>query len=104
MEATDDVFGQNPNRPAHPDFWRLSEIVLANDGRVEEAFDQEKAWKDTVADVVDVESIVYMASQRVMLMMGPPQPGNVTDHATLTALYIDAFLTGALFERRGGKQ
>lgn len=106
MGATDDVFGVFKNRPDHPDFWRISEIVLANDGRMDDTppSRKEQVWKETTGSVVDIESITYMASQRVIRLLGPPTPASVKMHSAVTALVIDAFVTGAMFEQRGGKQ
>jgi hypothetical protein len=106
MGATDDVFGRRPQRPEHPDFWRLSEIVLANDGRMDAAprREKERVWKETTGSVIDVPSITYMATQRAIKLLGPPTPANLAQHSAVAALYIDAFVTGAMFEQRGGKQ
>jgi hypothetical protein len=106
MGATDDVFGRRESRPDHPDFWRISEIILANDGRMDAASPaaKEQVWKDTTSGVVDVQSVSYTATQRAIRLLGPPTPQNIRQHSAVAALWIDGFITGAHFEQRGGKQ
>lgn len=106
MGATDDVFGRRQHRPEHPDFWRIVEIMLANDGRMDAASPaaKEQVWKDTTSDVVDTESVTYMATQRAIRALGAPTPTTIRQHSAVAALWIDGFIAGAHFERRGGKQ
>lgn len=85
-----------PDRPDTPDFWRLSETVLEQDGRSVEGGED----PFTIADV-DQKSITYMARHRVaMAFGGAPIPTNVL--TTIIALYVDAFTVGRGFEKRGG--
>ncbi len=97
-----ELFGDHPGRPSHPDFWRISEIVLSNDGPMEEARDneeKERAWRARTNLVVDVDSVTYMAMQRARFAVGErdlPLLGRVT------TVWIDAFVTGAGYERAGG--
>lgn len=106
MGATDDVFGPRPHRPDHPDFWRLSEIILANDGRMDDTppSRKEEVWRETTSSVIDIESVTYMATQRAIRLLGPPTPQNLRQHSAVAALVIDAIVTGIMFEQRGGKQ
>lgn len=89
-----DLFGGFPNRPDHPDFWKLSNVVLWMDGACED----EGGFKRVMAEAgVDARSLVYMAHQRAM------RAYNGTDQATLmalTAVYLDAFLAGVHFVKR----
>lgn len=107
MSATDDVFGQRPLRPEHPDFWRMSELFLAGDGAIDEAAGEdakEEVWRRRTTDVVDISSVTYMAAMRASRLLGPPTPETIMLHSQVSALFIDAFVAGALFERRGGHQ
>lgn len=104
MSAMDDVFGKHNDRPDHPDFWRISEILLTNDGAIEAAVDKEREWLDRAGAVVDVESVAYMATQRANRLFGPPAPASAALHTAVAALVIDAFVAGVMFEQRGGHQ
>jgi hypothetical protein len=88
----DDAFGKIPGRPDHPDFWKLSQIVLRTDGRLEADPD---AFRSTVSSVIDLESLTYFARQRVMRLF-PGQPERST--IALMSLYMDAFIMGAEFD------
>ena len=103
--AMDDIFGRRNHRPNHPDFWRISEIILANDGAIEQAPDKETVWKERTSSVVDIDSVTYMATQRALLAFGPPGTKlSVAQQATAAALVIDAFVAGVMFAERGGHQ
>lgn len=88
----DEVFGNFPNRPNTREFWKLSEVVLQLDGAAEagESFDS------LVQKVVDVDSLLYMAQQRVRGAIGP---GSGVDYEALvmkmTSIYLDGFMAGA---------
>src|SRR5689334_3053540 len=94
-----ELFGEHRGRPVHPDFWRISETVLSNDGPMEEAKtpeEKERAWRSRVNLAVDIESVTYMAMQRARMATGErdlPLLGRVT------TVWIDAFVTGVGFER-----
>lgn len=112
-----DLFGPGGHgkRPDHPDFWRLSEIILELKADMQEATsnaDQERRWRAHYEEIGDFDSIAYHAIQAAM------QIHNVetsTDWAMLMAdrrkheayvgtiqAYFDGFIMGAEFERRGG--
>lgn len=98
MSAMDDVFGHRPERPNHPDFWLLSELVLKLDGRMDDtpADQRQAAWKEAVTKHVDLDSISYMAMQRALRATG----GQEQLAKMLAALYIDAFIFGCEFSDR----
>jgi hypothetical protein len=106
----DEVFGARPERPAHPDFWRISEVVLSNDAPMEEARDNEeknRAWMARTTDVVDVESVTYMAGQRANMVADQAGAGlsarqRFSMVTALATVWIDAFVAGAMFQRAGG--
>jgi hypothetical protein len=86
-----------PNRPDHPDFWRLSRAVIANDTAVESAPDPGEAFRALVAKHVDLRSLSYMAAQRVdrfigrMTQDGPDGPRISGDEVALAA-WLDGFM------------
>lgn len=102
-DAMDEVFGRRKHRPDHPDFWRLSEVVLGMDAGFDESApeeEKERMWAERVNAVGDRASILYMASQRVMRVLGPPPTETHARHqATYVAMWVDAFVAGAMFER-----
>lgn len=102
MSAMDDFFGPAPGRPDHPDFWKLSGVLLLLDGRMESVkslpkADQEAVFVDTITEIVDLESIVYVAQQRAVRVLPPDADLRTT--AVVTSIYIDAFIAGANYER-----
>jgi hypothetical protein len=106
----DDVFGARPERPVHPDFWRISEVVLSNDAPMEEANGNEeknRAWMARTTDLVDVESVTYMAGQRAKMVADQAGAGlsarqRFSMITALATVWIDAFVAGAMFQRAGG--
>jgi hypothetical protein len=77
-----------PNRPSHPDFWRLVEVINHLDG---EATEGHKSLEDILGQDIDLDSLFYMADQRVLRSRIPNSP--VLRYAAL-ALYLDAFALG----------
>jgi hypothetical protein len=105
MDAMDLVFGKNPDRPNTPDLWRISEVLLKNDGAIDEAPDEDKraTWLSITSAVVDVDSVRFMAEQRVLRAFGPVTKNtNLQVRAALVSLAVDSFITGACFQRAGG--
>lgn len=96
-----------PDRPDHPDFWRLSEILLQIDGRSNE--DGREVF-DEVSDNIDPASLIYMAEGRAKhglqeFVAAKRDRVTTTDVVALvTAAWVEAFLVGARFQQRGGKQ
>lgn len=85
------VFGKFPNRPKHKDFWNLSEIVLQQDGKTEDADFDFEAY---ISEVIDPDTVTYMAMQRAMRVGDTSQ---VTSHA---AIFLDAFMLGIKWQQR----
>lgn len=86
-----------PNRPDHPDFWKLSKVLLANDASV---IEDGKSIPDTVRDIIDPAVLEYHAMNRVGL--GAQLSGAGQDPRLLTllgAIWIDAFAAGARFAK-----
>jgi hypothetical protein len=98
--AMNEAFGNFPDRPDHPDFWKLSEIVLGLDGAIEEAerTGGSDVFHDLATEHCDLRSQLYMATQRVqrfLLELGP------VDGAMLAAsAWIDGFQVGVRFGRK----
>jgi hypothetical protein len=103
------LFGASPqsmSRPDHPDLERLVQVVWAHDIPVDEAptsDDKEVAWVAIVGKYIDVNSVIYMASQRYLRAFGRPSTMQEAERAaTCVALWVDAFSAGVHFEREGG--
>lgn len=84
-----------PERPDHPDFWKLSKIVIEND----DATEAHDGFENAVgAAGIDVGSVVYMARQRAARFcqyMDLPE-----EHVgKVIAAIIDGFITGVRFEQ-----
>jgi hypothetical protein len=89
-----------PERPTHPDFWRISEVVLQNDGGADEG---RKTMEEMVSETVDLKSLSYFAMQRAGTFcqrLGLPE-SMVT---ALASAWLDAFMAGAKYQERGGHQ
>lgn len=94
MTSLKDLFSDFPDRPDHPDFWKLSEIVLQLDGR---AMEDESDFASTLASMMDPKSLCYMARQRAMRLL---ERGLVS----LTSLYIDGFAAGYRYAERKNQE
>lgn len=105
MGDMDDILNDPrfPDRPDHPDFWKLSEIVLQLDGRSnDEAFSVE----GTASEVVDLESLTYMAIQRIaQLHDALEETGHRTHPSSLmTTCWFEGVIVGVMLERRRNSQ
>ena len=100
----DDVFGDMPGRPDHPDFWKLSEVVLGNDGRMEDP--DPKALVNLVEEVINMEVMVYVAQQRAMrpLQESGAQAISAETFSILVAIWMDGFMAGAKYAQRHPKE
>lgn len=89
-----------PKRPTHPDFWRISEVVLQHDGEADEG---NQSMGEIVKDTVDLESLTYFAMQRAGMTC---QRSGLPDALVpvLGSVWLDAFMAGARFQQRGGHQ
>lgn len=100
-----------PGRPDHPDFWKLSDIVLMHDGRMEDASTPREAAdavEKIVAQFIDPSSLTYMALQRALRNFGFETKQDLIDNQDLIArsmaLYLDAFAVGAEVATRTNKE
>lgn len=87
-----DVFPGPSNRPDHPDFWKLSDVVLQLDGKTEDpGFD----FPSFLSEIIDPKVLAYMAMQRAMLVTSDPMSWPV-----LAGMWIDAFCAGREWANR----
>lgn len=108
-----DIFegGEFPLRPDHPDFWRLSEIILQMDGAMGAATtddERDDAWARFIDEKIFGKALYYMAFQRAARSLGITTVGeaqeNVAMLTRMTVLYSEAFAVGVAFTERGGRQ
>lgn len=85
-----------PDRPQHPDFWRLAAQVKMMD-RESDLASAEIGDQALVLDGVDDHSVAYMAQQRVMRARAliEPEDGNTTGREGV--LWVDGFIAGKRF-------
>lgn len=88
---------QVPGRPQHPDFMKLADIVLALDAR---SLEDHETMEQLSAGVIDLESLVYMASQRCQRQLAHIGITDVRVLSAMGAAFLSAFITGALYERK----
>lgn len=81
------------NRPDHEDFWLLSQVVIDNDTVAD---NETMPFEDRIGQVIDPESLTYMARQRALRVTGPF--ATTRDQAKFAAIYMDAFMAGATFQ------
>ena len=84
-----------PDRPDHPDFWRLSKIVIENDDTAT-GIGLDKAVEQLAG--VDFQSLNYMAGQRASRMisvLGLDPASFLSIHAAI----MDGFVTGVQFQQ-----
>lgn len=89
-----------PERPTHPDFWRISEVLLQHDG---EAVEGDLPVEEIVKETVDMKSLTYVAMQRAGIAC---QRSGLPEALVpvLAGTWLDAFMAGAKFQQRGGHQ
>lgn len=95
-------FLNRPGRPQHPDMMVLIDLMVQLDGQATEGG---RDAGDIAGEVVDAESLSYLAIMRVQ------RAQQLTNHKvdmrteiTMAALYLEAFVMGARFtERRARK-
>lgn len=108
-------------RPDHPDFWILSETILALKADTEE-FDSgritqeegERRWKAHYEKIGDFDSIAYCATQAALQINGIENgqqwammmmmPGAHTKFVATVQAYFDGFVMGAALERKKREQ
>jgi hypothetical protein len=81
-----------PNRPEHPDFWLLSQVLIDNDA----VADSGESFEDIMARYIDVESVAYAVNQRALRAVGPMATNAV--RAKYGAVWLDGFLAGVRYQ------
>lgn len=93
-----------PNRPDHPDYRRISEIVLALDALVEAGTPLDTAAAATQGgdrNAADLDSVTYTAIQRARHLGSGCGPTLVR---AMAAMWLEGFTVGLAFEQKGGHQ
>lgn len=80
-----------PDRPNHPDFWLISQVLIDTDAQMD---NNTSPFEDTVGRVVDPKTLLYVAQQRG-IRSGIQNPGV---RMKLEAAWMDAFMAGAQFQ------
>lgn len=113
----DDIFGARADRPDHPDFWLLSEIILQLRASMQDHFDDPKiqydTWRSAYDSIGDFNSIAYHAIQCGLQTGGYPEnitgaqlaeimsdPREKQAYIRAVQCYFDGFKMGAEFMRR----
>lgn len=93
-------------RPDHPDFWKLAEVVLGLDGRLEDEGDAEDLLKNLVEEIISMDVVVYVAEQRVTRPFQHMGLNTVPMglFASMMATWMDGFMAGARFVQRHPKE
>lgn len=98
----DNLLQGPPGRPQHPDFMKLSGIVLKHDGPTSDPVTKAQfSFEDTVNAVIDLDTLTYMARGRAQIFMAQVglNPGNLRLLAAIASAWCDAFLVGVEWER-----
>ena len=107
MDLTD-VFGAPQERPSHPDFWKLSDVLLKMDGTIDPTTmsqeECEAAYVARLAELnIDPDVMGYAACQRALrgLAFFKDAPVEIRRMfaTVLASAWIDGFAAGALYER-----
>lgn len=91
-----------PDRPDHPDFWRLAAAVQDSDHEA----DSGQSVEDILARFADPASVRYMATQRAMRAMvalGNRATAKEVD-AIIQSTWLDAFTAGLRFQAQTAAQ
>ena len=110
--SLEDFFGSNVSRPSHPDFWRLSDIILSLDAAMTEGIQQGKEVDDVIAEkaaeIGDSYSVVYIATQRAMRIHNVATVGdlrkNMDNVLKSSIIYLEGMIIGARLERSRFRQ
>lgn len=89
----DDLFSDPrfPDRPQHPDFWKMVAAMNYLDG---EALEGGRSAEDILSQYADPASVAYLARQRMLRALGD---GIMDPRAVALSLYVDAFALGCQF-------
>lgn len=101
--SLNDVFGSYPGRPDHPDFAKLADVVLQQDGR---SYDADFDFAKYLAEFIDADSLRHMARERSRRIAdGLPTQLTLEDMvAAFSAIYLDAFMVGYQFHAKKAEE
>lgn len=86
------------DRPSHPDMTTLIDLILQLDGQASEG---RRDVGDIAGEIIDPESLSYLAVQRVMrAQMLTHRPMDMRTQVTASALYLEGFVMGARYAAR----
>lgn len=103
-----DIMGGGFDRPDHPDFWKLSQVVLKLDSGLDptnpDEEEKDRQFKARLAEIgVDEKTLSYIATQRSFRALGIKSKADLLANfdkvALLAAIWIDAFAAGIFYER-----
>lgn len=99
-----------PNRPDHDDFWLISQALIGKIVRLAQKADSgyfgrgpRAALTTIISRIVDMASLEYAASQRVLRMMGQFHLDDQM-RSVGAGLWIDGFIAGAEYQRLKAKE
>lgn len=91
-------------RPDHPDFWKLTEIVVQFD---RDTKNDHEEYERILASAVDPKTLAYVATQRAMRVVGVTGVTTLsqitrqrTDIERLASVYVEGFLLGYRYRER----
>lgn len=90
-----------PDRPQHPDFWRMVDATLEGDAESQVDFTA------FLRRFVDHDSLVYLAQQRVLRALQTLEVESDLHDTMLVvmmATWMDGWIVGCGYEKRGGHQ
>lgn len=96
-----------PDRPTHPDFMHLADVILMLDGKLEDRTSEESGKEIFARELnkrIDAESITYMANQRACRLLDITTLEDLSRkgplRGILMATYLDAFCAGMEFQKK----
>jgi hypothetical protein len=91
-----------PNRPDHPDFWLMSEVLVAQDTQADQGV---QSFDDMVNRYVDLKSLRYVAEQQAGMFIQQRGArklvyGSREVEVMIEAAFLAAFVHGVRFQIR----
>lgn len=104
-----DFFGHSEHRPDHPDFWKLSDVLLKMDSDLDTGTmtreQQEEQFKIRLGELgIDEGVLSYAATQRALRAMDGMPPGmppqlKAMFGVLLSSVWIDGFAAGNFYQQ-----
>jgi hypothetical protein len=91
-----------PKRPDHPDFWLISEVLVAQDAQADQGVQK---FDDMVSRYVDLKSLQYASEQQAGMFLQQRGArklvyGSGEVEVMITAAFLTAFVHGIRFQIR----